>query len=524
MPTIDINDIGQVGVVRDVPGYMLPPEAWTTALNVISRDGAMEALKGWEQVFGTPNIAPHFAMAVTSPAQTFWLYTSLTNASVWDGSTHTDITRAAGVYSAGAGRNWNGTLFGGIPILNNGVDVPQYWPDYSIVTDLADMTNWPVGAVAKRVIAFGAYLFGLNWTISGSNYPHLMKWSSQANGPGQLPSSWDESDPAEDAGEYDLPDVNSGVLQDALTLGTKLFAYKDQSIWQIRFVGGRAVFAFDNFSETAGILAPRCVSITGDGKKHVLATQDDIVIHDGSASPVSIVDKRMRRKIFNDMDVTNYVNSFMFTDPENNLVVFCYPTSGSEFPNMALLFNYKDGALTEMDGVSFRHAAVGRVESADTETWASASGTWDTDIAPWNLSERRKLVLSAPAATKLHKWYSSYQRDTVDYAVQLQRTGLSIVGKKRGGEPIVNHEIYKFVDRMWPKIRTVGAIQIRIGFQDTVDGTITWGSYFSFTPSTDVTADFVGSGRAVAVEFYLPTAKEMKLDGYRLNVTPDGNF
>ncbi len=524
MPVLDINDIAQVGVIRDVPSHELPPEVWTTALNLIPKDDGLVVGKGWEQVFGAPGVAPHFALPLTTISQTYWLYTSLLKGYIYDGVSHTDITRLAGDYTAGETRDWNGTLFAGIPILNDNADAPQFWPGPPVANKLLDLTAWPAGGKTKRIISFGAYLVAVNLTLGGINYPHLVKWSSAASGPGTLPASWDETDATVDTGEYDLPDVNSGVLQDALTLGSKLFLYKDQSMWTMRFVGGRAVFAFDTFSETMGILAPRCVALTGDGKKHILATQDDIVIHDGTSSPVSIVNKRMRRAIFNNLDVTNYVNSFMFSDPENDLVVFCYPQSGSQYPNMSLLFNYRTGALTEMDGITFRNAASGRVESSDTTTWAGAVGSWDSYAGPWSLSERRKLVLCNPASSKLMKWNSSYQRDGMDYACTLQRLGLSIVGRKRTGEWIVNRQVFKMVDRIMAKIQGTGVVFVRLGSQNAINGSVTWGAYFQLDLTAEQFVDAIVSSRAVAVEFYSPVASDWRLDGYRISLTADGEF
>lgn len=522
---LDINDIAQVGLIRDVPPHQIIPEAWTTALNVIPKDDGMVVGKGWEQVFGTPTVAPHYALPLTTITQTYWIYTSLTKGYIYDGVSHTNITRTVGGdYTAGETRDWNGTLFAGIPIINNNNDEPQFWAGPPVSNKLQGLTSWPVGAKTKRIISFGAYLVALNYTVGGINYPHLVKWSSEATDPGTLPQSWDETDATVDTGEYDLPDVNSGVLQDALTLGSKLFLYKDQSMWTMRFTGGRAVFTFDTFSETMGILAPRCVALTGDGKKHVVATQDDIVIHDGTASPVSIINKRMRRAIFNDLDPTNYINSFMFSDPENDLIVFCYPQTGSLQPNMSLNFNYRTGAITEYDGITFRNAASGRVESSDTETWASATGTWDTDTVPWSLSERRKIVLCNPDDTKMMKWASTYQRDGVDYAVTLQRTGLSLVGRKRSGEWIVDRQIYKLVDRIMAKIQGEGTVFCRLGSQDAINGSITWSSYFQIGMSAEQFVDIIISTRAVAIEFYSPVASDWRLDGYKISLTPGGRF
>src|SRR5687767_14481194 len=125
MPEVDINDIAKIGAVADTPAYMLPPEAWTQALNMRVVDDGLESLPGWEQIFGTPSVVPHFGTSVTTASATFILYTSLTKAYGYDGTSHTNITRqSAGVdvdYTASDTTQWNGTLLGSVPILNNGV-------------------------------------------------------------------------------------------------------------------------------------------------------------------------------------------------------------------------------------------------------------------------------------------------------------------------------------------------------------------------------------------------------------------
>lgn len=524
MPIIDINDIAQIGVIRDVPNYMLPPEVWTEAYNVISKNGRMEAIRGWRNVFGTPLHAPHFAMPINTAAGTFWIYTSLTKASVFDGNNHTDITRAAGGdYTADSTADWNGTVLAGIPILNNGADVPQFWADTNLATNLAALTAWPADMRTALIRALGPYLIALNVTVGANNYPHLVKWSDAAAGPGQLPGSWDETDEAIDAGEYDLTDVESGIIREARVLGNKLMIYKDQSTWAMRIIGGRAVMGFDQFSATMGILAARCVAATGDGKKHVLATLDDIVIHDGNRDPASILDKRMRSTVFGAMDTENYANSFMFTDVENNNIVFAYPEIGSIEPTRGLIFNYKDGALSETD-IDFCGAFSGTiVDSGGSETWASAVGDWSSDLDPWNSFSRRSVLLTDKVNSKFHKWNDGYTRDGDTYESKLQRVGLSMLGRKRDGSWIVDHSVYKFVDRVWPKIQGA-AIQVRLGIQDVVDGAIEWTGYMDFDPRDELFVDLVGSGRAIAVEFRQEETEGWSLDGYQINVRKGGMF
>ena len=73
MTSIPIDDVASVGLVKDQPGYMLPPEAWTEAFNVRYKDGAVERLLGHSQVFGTPSVAPYFAMPLVTSSTVWWL-------------------------------------------------------------------------------------------------------------------------------------------------------------------------------------------------------------------------------------------------------------------------------------------------------------------------------------------------------------------------------------------------------------------------------------------------------------------
>jgi hypothetical protein len=457
-------------------------------------------------------------------------YVSLTKAFVWDGSTHTEITRAVGGdYSAGETRDWNGTMLGGVAVFNNGVDVPQFWATASIGVRLANLTNWPAGLRAKVVRAFGPYLVAINITDGGASYPHLVEWSHPAD-PGSVPSSWDYTDPTKDAGRNDLPDVNSGVLVEMLPLQSAMYLYKENAIWRMTRIPGRFIFDFKTFLETVGVLAPRCVAATGDGLRHVVATQDDIIWHNGNTQG-SILDRKQKKRLFNEIDTTNYRNSFMFDNPRYSEMYFCYPGPGQVHPDRALVMNYAkfpNWVLTEMDGVTFRNAYSGNIEAATNETWDSGSGSWDEDVEPWSSLIRRRVVLCSPSNTRFYNFDKSGTRDGAAFVATLQREGLSVIGKKRDGSPIVDHEVEKMIKRLWPKV-SGGPIRIRIGMQQVVDGPTQWGEYGDFDPSAGVVwdPDIPMSGRATAIEFTsTPTSPNaaFRLDGYKVELEPLGSF
>jgi len=527
MPGIEINDVARYGVVRDTPGYMIPPEAWTTGLNVQVVDGGVERMGGWTTTFGTPTIAPHFLMPVRTQSATFWLYMSLTKGAVWDGSTHTDITRAVGGdYGASGTENINGTVLGGIPILNNGTDVPQYWAPIDVAQKLQDLTNWTSGMKAKILRAFGPFLVGFNITKGSDHFPHMVKWSTEAD-PGALPVSWDETDQTLDAGENELSDANAGIIVEAMALNETMFIYKENSTWKMRFVGGRFIFDFGQAAWLqTGILAARCVAVTGDGKKHVVCTQDDIIWHDGNRVQ-SLLTERQRRRLFNELDSTSYATAFMFDNPLTRHIVFAYPSSGASQPDKALVMYYGGGddqawPVFEMDGITFRNAAVGPVEGASDDDWEADELGWEDDEEPWSRLIRRRLIAAGTDETSFFNMDDGSTRNGVAFTGTLQRIGLAVTGKKRDGSWIVDWDQEKMFDELWPKLQGA-AVSIRYGIQNLVDGPITWNTATTFLPGTDAVA-YPGpvSGRAGAVEFSSDSA--FRLDGYKINVIPLGNF
>lgn len=525
VPTIEIDDIASIGAVRDTPSYQLPPEAWTVALNMRAVDGGMERGGAWESIFGAPGVAPHFVMSVATAALNLWLYTSLTKAFGYDGTSHTDITRLAGDYTAANTADWNGTLFAGIPIVNNFADVPQMWSPPALATRLIALTNWPAPLRAKVIRSFGPYLVAINLSDGGALFPHTIQWSHPAV-PGAVPSSWDYTDPTVDAGRRDFPDVEAGVLVDALPLGSIMYIYKESSTWRMRHVGGRFIFDFGNSAwlTNVGLLAPRCVATTGDGLRHVLATQDDIIWHNGNTVR-SILNKRQKRRLFNEIDTENFKNSFMFANPTHNEMWFCYPSSGQTHPDKALLLSYGEGeqwVVTEMDGITFRNAASGAVETTSDELWSDGTDTWGDDTGPWSTLQRRRTILAGTAATKFYNLDKGITRDGLAFTGTLNREGLAVIGRKRNGDWVVDFETMKLLKGIWPKVKN-GPVNIRFGAQQVVDGGIQWGSGVLHDPAARSNGfPHPVSGRAVGVEY--SAAVPWRLDGHKLDIDPMGKF
>lgn len=521
MVDITVADLAEVGVVRDVPGHMLPPEAWTLGNNVRIVNDGVARMPGWSRVFSAlTTTAPIFLVQLHTPAGLiYWLYGTATGLFVIsEVPAVTDVSGAA--YTASS---WQYTSLGGIPILNNASNKPQFW-DYNLANNFGDLTNWPADTSARVIRAFGPFLVAFHPTISGTVYPHLVMWSHPAD-PGTVPSSWDHTDPTMDAGRNDLSDTESGGILDALPLRGTMVIYKEHSTWLMRIIGGQQIMQFDQFLSRAGVLTRNCVALTGDGAYHFVVTEDDIIIHD-TAQARSLLDRRMRQYLFDQIDGVNYTKSYVFANPRQKEMWFVYPSQGASAVDRAFIWSYASGGSLgvcyEAD-YPFPWTALGDVDNTTNVAWSAASGSWASYYGAWNSSDKRRPVGVSTSGDRFLLLDSSLQRDGVDFTSTVTREALAIIGQRRNREPIVDFKARKFLRKLWPKVKG-DPLQIRVGWQREVDGPVTWSAAQTFTPGTDRFVDAAISGAAISVEFSSSVAGDWHLSGYDLELTRTGRF
>jgi len=205
------SDIGKYGVIEDIPPYQLPKEAWSRAVNIRFNDKYAEKFQGHSVVFSAPVVAPLLLIPLQTKTVFYWIYVGQNDVyNSQNTKISTTLYNSAGV--------WTGDVFGGIPIICNGLNNPQALFPVDVSGSFVDLANWPADTKAEVVKGYRGYLVALNVTESDVNKPFLVKWSHQAD-PGQLPNSWDPTDPTKDAGFQDLTDdggyiVDGGTLKD----------------------------------------------------------------------------------------------------------------------------------------------------------------------------------------------------------------------------------------------------------------------------------------------------------------------
>lgn len=359
-----INVRGTPGVIYDVPAHALQDNAFSDANNAKFSEVGASSLQGDLAALSTATIVPTWMQAFPPIGNPRWVYGNATEMHVVEGSTHTEITRLSGDYTGSASERWQATVLNGVGIFNNTIDLPQAWTSFDPATRLVDLPNWNTNLRAKSIRAFKNYLVALYITDTGVERPYRILWSDSAD-TGTLPGSWDTSDPATDANEFDLAET-SDYLVDSYPLGDVNIIYKETSTWGMAFIGPRNYFRFFKILSGRGLLARDCMVSTPFG--HVVATLDDIIIHQGQKEQAdSILTNKLRKWLFTRIDPTNYRNSFMFMDLKNNEVYFCFPEIDQTYASKAVIWNWEEGSIGVRDITPTPFASVGPIGSSIDE-------------------------------------------------------------------------------------------------------------------------------------------------------------
>lgn len=528
---VTVDGLDRIGVVKDVQDYELPINAWTDAKNVKLRDGKVEKGKGRTLVFDPPSVPPYWLLhTLTSSEESVWVYAGLQRVFAISSGVHTDITRLAGVYSATSQGLWNGGISQGVPILNNGIDVPQYWnPPINPATDLADLPNWPAGYTTRVIRPHREFLVAMDLTEAGQRYMHRVRISHPAD-PGGVPPSWDDSDPTTEAIKKDLTDTQNGKVVDGMTLGNQFIVYKEHATHAFQYIGG--LFKWRNYQlyGNLGLLADHCVCSFEDQQQqqmHAVFSGEDFVVHNGLQAQ-SIVDRRMRRWLIANMSRANSENSFVIPNISEDEIWLCVPLEGATFPNHAVIWNVQTNALSQRDLDETSFIALGRVPTV-SDTWDSDSEVWDTDNSPWDEFSNplfiHRLIGAKPSATQLQHLELTEQFNGSSFESYIERTGLTAYGVDNSGKPLMDIDRAKIVRSIYPSIEGTAPIEIQLSTQQVKGGPTTLSPVKVFTPGQRrPCVDFGISCKLYGVKFRSQADSTWRLASYGIDVEPLGSM
>ncbi len=250
---------------------------------------------------------------------------------------------------------------------------------------------------------------------------------------------------------------------------------------------------------------------------HVVLTTNDIVIHDGIQA-TSILDKVTRRWLFQHIDVDESYQSFVFKNPFFNEVFICYASIGSDYPDSAIVYNYRDKTVSKRTLPNMHHANFGQIDSSLTGTWASDPDPWYSDLTLWDgpdMVPNSARVLMGAHDTKLYMLDSAASFDGVLPASYVERTGLSFGAAEK----------VKLIKGIRPRItgNAGETVLIKVGSQEDPYETPTY-TTMTHTIGDTVRNNCLVAGRYNAIRVESGTAYNWRLDSYDVEVETLGDW
>lgn len=497
----------EAGLAPDQADINLPDGIFTDLRNFRFRDGSLEKCSGNLGVFGSLSATAIWLNSITDGTNIYWVYGNEAVLYATDGTTHTQINSAS--YNATLDLGYTGGPFQGYMVLNDSVTYPQSWSP-NPANKVIPLANWPASVYCKVIRPYDNFLVALRITQGGTYNPRMLRWSDAA-AEGALPGSWDYADPTNQAGITELGDTQDELI-DCLPLRSVNVIYKQNSTWLMEPVGGLDVFGFRQLFGQSGLLTEDCVKAIG--AQHVLATDSDLIAHDGG-NITSLVSQKLRRWLFNQIDTTYYRRSFMVADYREREMWFCFPESGNAFANLAVVWSWVNGKVWIRElgasGELMSCGASGIIGNAAV-TWASDTGTWETDDGAWdeaNYSPTAQRLLLARSGSKL-----AYQSNTgsswngSDMTCYAHRNNMALT--KDVGR-------VKEVKAIYPKVYGTAyeVLTVRVGVAETLIGAVAWDTTRDFTIGIDYKIDCrPRAGRFVSVQFGYTGSGTVRIAGF----------
>ena len=502
------------GLVTDLPAYQVPPDTWTGLQNVTVSEGFAARARGFGRVFGTTLHLPRWLQSVQREGVSEFIYGGDTALAETDGVAHNDITGALVFDSTGAFNPWTGGTINNIAIANNLTGPAMSWVSGAAAALI--LPDWAATRFAGAMRVYREFLIAMDITEAGVRDSDLIRWSDAAP-PNDVPQSWTAGDQSQ-AGSA-TASFTPGDLVDGLTLRDQFYIYKTHATYILQLIGGNLVMSTRPVFSTLGMLTRGC-AVEWRGQ-HIVLTDGDVVVHNGIEAE-SLIDRRVRRGIFDNLDEDNFANSFVVADKERQEVWVCFPEIGNVFPNRAAVWSIADNQWGFRDlGVNtWPHGTEGLLKIPIPEgTWDTRTTNWNEDASRWRdtgISPDQEQLIFADAGSLLQGMGQLDTFDGVDPVATAQRIGLDL------GEP----ERFKYVSRIWPKVEGLSGavVEVRVGAQLSVNSPVIWDQYQDFVIAETESLGVDAAGRFIAVEFRTDTAAVWRSPAFDLEVRLAGPF
>ena len=401
--TIPVAELDKAGLIADNPSVNLPPNAFSDALNVRFKDGAVRKIKGHKEIFeawdtdtrilhtgywANPNGATYVVVALDSDSTTRANVYTMTsdddgNAVVSRRSVNTDGTVNPMTHSDDA--HWQTVSFNGgySIIINNGIETPRHITDTlggdSSMLRTEVLPGWDdymdsdvrvARVTAGNIIATGNLLLAGNLTEydSEDNVHRDLRGvvrSSDVAEPGAIPDNWDPFQTAVNTAD-EITIADTGQITAMAQLQGNIYVYTADSINQLRITtqGLQQSPVTSNY----GCLG-RDMLMEFDGS-HLVVGSDDIYLFAGHPGNIqSVADGRVRRLFYEDAHYFYIEEGAIIRNQAYDEIWICYApnTSGNGRYTTALIWNYRNNTWTKRDLPEASSITVGPIPGGGSD-------------------------------------------------------------------------------------------------------------------------------------------------------------
>lgn len=540
MPAFAFRNLAQQGILTDPNPYELPPNAWSSGVNVRFAAGRAMRAPVWRLVEDSLPMTPIFGAAYRPSTGNDSVFVVGNDGQIfqYQNQTVTNVS-PSGFTPAAQPPSYSSCFLGGVQYINTPTGVPLYFAPGS--TTFQAMSAWDATWSCRTLRTFGDYLIALNVTKGTTSYPTMFKWSDTVlvGGP---PGSWDSTNAATNAGENVLEDMTSPIV-DGLSLRSAFVVYSSNQVWLVQQTGNALDFQFSQAFSDGGLIAPNCV-VEVDGRHYVFGAYD-IYMHDGITKQ-SLVENRVKEYIFSNLNDV-YSSLFFVTHmPETNEIMFAFVSGDADVAfqttigcNRGAVFNYAQNTWSFRDLpnlVSMGNAAFATPVTwgsmSPSVTWGNMGGTWYSLSDPYRVQSFGVSAALAGSITNSRLLlYDFMNKGTAPFGfiaecntpAYVQRIGIDL-DQFTNDQPS-NLTLYKVCKRIYPQVSMFGNVpaQVSVGSQVYPSGPVTWLGPFNFDPTQDYKIDLRQGGRYLAFRIAETSPADFEVSGFDADIVTKGS-
>ena len=354
MPMTPINQLGTLGVIKDLPPVSIAPNAFTDANNVRFDNNSVQTITGEILYSPSLSIQPNYGTHWRRPDQGYNIFAK-------DGSI-VRVDSAGNISdmffssdSAYTNSKWDSCSFNGgyAIVMNNGATTPKYclYGSTTAGSTFQDLPNWNyisgLTVKAKIIRNLGYSLVACNLTLEQDGVttyaPNTIRISAQA-APGQIPTVWQPGTTTDTADEFELK--STSPILEAAELRGNLYVYSSDAINVVTI--GQAATRVQPYATGYGILNTRCLA-EFDGQ-HFVVDRNDIYVHSGSGGIKSIANFKVRDYFFSQLNQSAVDKVYVQRNARNDEIWVHFPTGSNTTCNKVLIYQYR------LDNWTFRDA------------------------------------------------------------------------------------------------------------------------------------------------------------------------